>query len=134
MTMDEKFFERARDFYLKAADTPQGKKWISKQDRTFQFNVKGGEPFYVEIEGGKLTVHPGLSEKRGFYVTPIETDKEMLQRVLQAKIGPVDAIETDRFKLVAGSFNGSQITLLTKIAQDLVSKEIVENYDWKDSR
>lgn len=132
--MNETFFAHVKDFYLKAAATPQGKKWISKQDRTFQFNVKGGDPFYVEIEAGKLSVHPGLTEKRGFYVTPIETDKEMLQQVLQAKIGPADAIETDRFTLVAGSFNGSQITLLTKIAQDLVSKEIIEKYDWEHSR
>ncbi len=132
--MDEKFFAHVSEFYLKAAATPEGKKWISKQDRTFQFNVKGGEPFYVEIEAGKLTVHAGLTQKRGFYVTPIETDKEMFQQVLQAKIGPVDAIETDRFTLVAGSFNGSQITLLTKIAQDLVRKEIIDRYEWEDSR
>ena len=132
--MNEQFFAHVSNFYLKEAATTLGEQRPNKQDRTSQFNVKGGEPFYVEIEAGKLTVHPGLTQKRGFYVTPIETDKEMLQQVLQAKIGPVDAIETDRFTLVAGSFNGSQITLLTKIAQDLVSQEIIDKYEWEDSR
>jgi len=46
------------------AARPDGVRVLSEYNQLLQFTVLDGEPFYVEISGGKVRVSPGVAEPR----------------------------------------------------------------------
>ncbi len=48
----------------RVAARPDGAHVLSEYNHLLQFTVLDGEPFYVEIAGGKVRVSPGVAEPR----------------------------------------------------------------------
>lgn len=48
----------------RVAAAPDGARVLSEYDQLLQFTVLDGEPFYVEISGGKVRISPGVADPR----------------------------------------------------------------------
>src|SRR5574340_999459 len=112
--MEKELFDTAVEFFQKVVQSPETGKFLAGHDETFLFEIKDGSPFYVEVEKGKLSVKKGRPEKENMLleVTPIDTDQGTLRNIFEGKIRPVKAIESRKFSIVAGTYEGGLITLL----------------------
>lgn len=131
--MTKSLFEMVKAFYEAAAKSPEAQGFlVGKGDRlylgrTYQFEVAGVEPFYIQINEGKLSVNRGVTTKSGWWnKVNIETDEETLRGVLQGRVRLVDAIEKGRWKCTQNEhWRGSHIPILTRIGQDIVRMKAV---------
>lgn len=80
------------ELLIEVGKTKEGQELLKEYDFTFQFIPTGGEPFYLDIVGGKWKVAKGSTSKPFLEYRPIEGKEEMLREVLEGKQKIVDAV------------------------------------------
>ncbi len=123
--------------FLEAAKrNPEGEKLIKERNHTFQFNLIDADPFYVEINGSKITVKKGTTTLDFNYkdwerATRVLTDKKSLENIIYGR----ENITRVRFdgRWDFSSRVGSKSThmwfgSLIRMAQEQLQKEAVEPY------
>ena len=109
-----------------AAATEEGKRTITGHDEDYQFDLDDGASFYVSITAGGLKLIDGKTPKTDYYETTyIETDATTLRQLMSGRLGPVDAIEQNRFRMVIRMYEGCQITILLRIAGDQARERVL---------
>ena len=130
--MAKDLYEIAKEFFRKAGQSPEGKKAADARDEIYQFLIKDGSPFYAEIKGGKIEIKTGQTHLENIMeVTPLEIDQESLRNIFEGKLRPYEAIEKKKLKIVAGTYEGSQITLLMRIGQEIFREEVIRKAKWE---
>ncbi len=131
--MAKELYDIAVEFFKKVIQSPATGKFLPGHDETFLFEIKDGNPFYVEVENGNLSVKKGRPQKENMLleVTPIDTDERTLRNIFEGKIRPVKAIESRKFSIVAGTYEGGLITLLMRIGHDIVREEVISKFKWE---
>ena len=120
--MAKTLYEIAVDFYSRLKSVPEAEKYIGSFDQDYQFEIKGEDPFYLELEGGKLSVKKGISEKmkekKYWDFTLIETDPDGFMPVFDGKIRPGEALDEERYAIYQRAFAVIQFLTITRMAQD----------------
>ncbi len=130
--MSKDLYDIARVFFEKAAASAEGKKALNERDEIYQFLVDDGSHFYAEIKGGRIEIKKGKTNVESLMeVTPLDIEAGALREIFEGKLRPYEAIEKKKLKIVAGTYEGSQITLLMRIAQDIVREEIIRRFRWE---
>jgi hypothetical protein len=125
--VNESIIEEAARAFGRAADTEEGRRVALGHDEDYQFDLSDGPAFYVSIQGGAVSVHPGRTPKTGYFEsTFIESDTNTLRALFQGKLRPVQAIEQRRFNMLIRMYEGAQITILLRIAGEQAREELVQ--------
>lgn len=111
-----------------AAATPLGQKAITAHDEDYEFEIPGREPFYVEMRGGKMAVHPGLSPRHGQPLAAggVALDEPTLRDILGGRTSPYEAMAQGKLFLLIRLYGGSQITILLRAAYDLARQRALQ--------
>jgi len=128
--MAKDLFEMAAEFYPKAEKSSEGQKVLKHLDQVYQFRVGGKDEFYVEVKGGHLGVKKGKTAITGMDdMTLIEADGEELKKIFLGKVRPIEVQIGQKWRFGGGDTpERTLITMITRIAQEVVREEIIENY------
>ena len=128
--MAKDLFEMAAEFYPKAEKSSEGQKVLKHLDQVYQFRVGGKDEFYVEVKGGHLGVKKGKTAITGMDdMTLIEADGEELKKIFLGKVRPIEVQIGQKWQFGGGDTpERTLITMITRIAQEVVREEIIENY------
>lgn len=103
------------DLLSQVARTKEGQELLKEYDFTFQFIPTDGEPFYVDIVGGKWKVVKGSTSKSFMEYRPIEGTEKVLREILEGKVRLVDAVWKGRLRAEAYGFYMYMIGWLSRI-------------------
>ena len=131
MTAD--IFQMVVKFFGNLQDSAPGQQELKRFDRKIEFEVRDGEPFFVEIKGGKASVKQGKPDIQPGEPEPLRfsTFTNALSRLFQGKARYTDLLyhlpgSKDRLKLVSGGslgFFGAPLTTwvgkLIRIGQEV---------------
>lgn len=124
--MSTSIISEAATAFGEAAATAEGRRVIAGHDEDYQFDLVDGPDFFVSINAGGVTVHPGRTSKLGYFEsTFITTDSRTLGDLFAGRLGPVEAIEQRRFTMLIRMYEGAQVTILLRIAGELARRRLV---------
>lgn len=103
------------DLLSQVAKTKEGQDLLKEYDFTFQFVPTDGEPFYVEIVGGRWKIVKGTTSKTYMEYRPIEGTEEVLKEILEGKTRMVDAVWQKRLRTETYGFYMYMIGWLSRI-------------------
>lgn len=129
--MPKDIYDIAVEFYGRVEENPEAKEVLKSYDQVYQFEIKDGAPFYLEVQGGKLSVHRGETSKTYYSVTKILVDQETLKNIFEGKITPSEAHVDNKWYFMARAHYEGLFTLLTRIGQDIVRKEVISRFKWE---
>jgi len=113
-----------QDFFKKIEGDAESKEVRSMFRRIFQFKLKDGDPFFLEVKNGKFSLMKGEVPNPDFLkdVTLVETDTQTLIDIIQRKIRPSEPLEDGRLwmsSLMAVKVQNFWLLRLFRIGQDL---------------
>lgn len=85
---------------------------IKSWNKVFQFNIAGGEPFYVEFSGGEMKVEAGT------HPSPLATltmDREVLEKILKGELDAMAAFIRGKMRITG---NVIETTHLRRIIEE----------------
>lgn len=90
-------------------DFPELKEEILSQNKTFQFNVSDGAPFYVEASGTELIV--GEGKKEPVAATISATDQALVD-IFTGKLNGVQAFMSGKLKISGDIFSVQKLSTM----------------------
>ena len=91
----EAIVEKARRFFEGLNHLGAARPILRELDQKVQFLLEEGEPFFLEVSGGVLSLREGRVEpdlKDSLQITRFQTDQETLERLFSRKIRYSDAL------------------------------------------
>lgn len=91
----------------KAKESPAVLKELSSWSKTFQFDVTDESAYYVEIDGGQVSLKDG---KAGSPSATISATGEVLTELFAGKLNPVQAFMSGKLKVSGDIFSAQKLT------------------------
>jgi len=110
-------FEKAEEFFRRIPESAEGRRELGRQDQVIQFEVRDGEPFWLEIRGGRLSLNRGLAAPDSIAVR-YTADAETLIQLFEGRVRFVDVAGVGRRRLLispAAAGRGTIETWLGKL-------------------
>ncbi|MEM0138682.1 MAG: SCP2 sterol-binding domain-containing protein [Thermoplasmatales archaeon] len=86
---------------------PDLKKEITSMNKTFQFNVSDGKPFYVTASGGDIVVEEGTKQPAS---ATISSTDQVLSDVFSGKLDGVQAFMQGKLKISGDIFSVQKLS------------------------
>lgn len=128
--MAKNIYDIALEFYGKVKEHPEAQEVLKAYDQVYQFEIKDGDPFYLEVQGGKLSVNRGETPQT-HDVSKIHIDQETLRSLFEGKFSPAEGYIDNKWNFTARDFREGLFALITRIGQDIVREEVINKFTWK---
>ena len=109
----------------KIQDLPETKRYTADYKHAYQFEGEGVEPFYFQVDHGRLTVHKGILQGSFDVKSTLRTDSSTLRDLLVGKLKPLDAAEQGKWGMHSRNYSGNLLILLFRIGQDKIIEELL---------
>jgi hypothetical protein len=109
----------------KIQDLPETKKYTADYQHAYQFESEGVEPFYLQVDHGRLTVHQGVLPGSFDVKSTLRTDAATLRDLLVGKLKPLDAAEQGTWGMHSRNYSGNLLIVLFRITQDEIIKDLL---------
>jgi hypothetical protein len=117
--------ELCQQMVNKIDDLPETKKYTADYKHAYPFEGEGVEPFYLQVDHGKLTVHTGVLQGNFDVKSTLHTDSATLRDLLVGKLKPLDAAEQGKWGMHSRNYSGNLLILLFRIGQDKIMEELL---------
>ena len=104
---------------------PETRKYTADYKHAYQFEGEGVEPFYLQVDYGRLTVHKGVMPGSYDVKSTLRTDAATLRDLLVGKLKPLDAAEQGKWGMSSRNYSGNLLILLFRVGQDKVIEELL---------
>lgn len=104
---------------------PETRKFTVDYKHAYQFEGEGVDPFYLQVDHGKFTVHEGVLPGNFEVKSTLRTDSATLRDLLVGKLKPLDAAEQGRWGMQSRNYSGNLLIVLFRISQDRVIEELL---------
>jgi hypothetical protein len=101
-------------------ELPETQKYTADYKHAYQFEPEGVEPFYLQVDHGKLTVHSGVLKGDFTVKSTLRTDAATLRDMLVGKLKPLDAADQGKWLMQSRAYAGNLLMVLMRINQDKV--------------
>lgn len=127
MEKNTKLLELCQKLVEKIQGLPETNRYTSDYKHAYQFEGEGVDPFYLQVDHGSLSVHPGVL-KGGFDVrTVVRANASTLRDILVGKLKPLDAADQGRWSIQARNYSGNLLLVLIRIGQEKIIEELLSN-------
>ena len=109
----------------KIKDLSETRRYTADYKHAYQFQGEGVEPFYLQVDQGQLTVHPGVLPGSFDVKSTLRTDSATLRDLLVGKLKPLDAAEQGKWGMSSRNYSGNLLILLFRIGQDKIIEELL---------
>ncbi len=95
--------------------TEDAKEAISDEEKTYQFELKGEEPFYVQWKNGEASFAEGTAEKAD---VRLQGDSDVVFKVLIGEIDQDDAYNTKKIEIVGSIIDATKLRRWADLVQN----------------
>ena len=109
----------------KIQNLPETLKYTTDYKHAYQFEGEGVDPFYLQVDHGKLSVQTGVIQGDFTVKSTLRTDAATLRDILVGKLKPLDAAEQGRWGMQSRNYSGNLLMVLLRIGRDRIIEELL---------
>lgn len=111
--MIEEVREKLYEIYEKAKSKMGDE--MASWNKTFQFNIEGGEPFYITFSGGEMKVEPGVHQSP---TATLSMEKEVLEQILKGELDAMAAFIRGKMKITGNVIETTSLRKMLEAARE----------------